>query len=460
MALGNLLPRIREAYRAEEIDATTAKYLTLATKAQQKSWLALFDDPEGHAPWGSALKAWLFGGASISASVALFDLSAYTGQIVSDLFGEERYFADAGEFWTAQKAEIDARKACYLAHGWQGVVIVPEYEHFATWDHEHVTKNKGGRVYIDIHRNGEVTFHEGYLTRKEAQRMRTGDAGGKEVSSISSAKKPELTAPLTPYVQLHRHAAVRSELARNPSMALRVMVAHAICGSPLWSVKSAEQRDRNEGTTQSVATCPAQRALDERRTALLAMLGLDPEQESIVRGYSGSGLVELMTKLTELGDSEAFEVLAYVMAETLAVGSDLIEILGPALSVDMAHHWQADQSFYDLLRDREVMTAILAEVGGDVCAHAHTHDKGKLIKAVIADHLTGSNDRPKVDHWVPRWMAFPPTAYTERGGVATVTAAERARWLAEAEAAEPELFGDESPEHGGQDAEGRCDAEP
>ena len=40
------------------------------------------------------------------------------------------------------------------------------------------------------------------------------------------------------------------------------------------------------------------------------------------------------------------------------------------------------------------------------------------------------------------------------------TFAERARWLAEAEAAEPELFGDESPEHGGQDAEGRCDAEP
>jgi ParB family transcriptional regulator, chromosome partitioning protein len=37
LALGNLLPRIREAYRAEEIDAETIRHLTLATKAQQKA---------------------------------------------------------------------------------------------------------------------------------------------------------------------------------------------------------------------------------------------------------------------------------------------------------------------------------------------------------------------------------------------------------------------------------------
>ena len=30
-------------------------------------------------------------------------------------------------------------------------------------------------------------------------------------------------------------------------------------------------------------------------------------------------------------------------------------------------------------------------------------------------------------------MAFPPSAYTARGGVATVKAAERARWIAEQE---------------------------
>src|SRR3546814_19185261 len=43
LALGNLLPRIREAYRAEEIDAETIRHLTLANKAQQRAWLALFE---------------------------------------------------------------------------------------------------------------------------------------------------------------------------------------------------------------------------------------------------------------------------------------------------------------------------------------------------------------------------------------------------------------------------------
>ncbi|MEH6759231.1 MAG: chromosome partitioning protein ParB, partial [Parasphingorhabdus sp.] len=56
-----------------------------------------------------------------------------------------------------------------------------------------------------------------------------------------------------------------------------------------------------------------------------------------------------------------------------------------------------------------------------------------------SDHLTGENDREKKESWVPRWMAFPPSAYTTRGGVGTVAAAERAKWLMEEdESSEPE----------------------
>ncbi|MCR5879450.1 ParB N-terminal domain-containing protein [Phenylobacterium sp. J367] len=45
LALGHLLPRIRNLYRREEIDVATVRSLTLASKAQQKAWLALLDDP-------------------------------------------------------------------------------------------------------------------------------------------------------------------------------------------------------------------------------------------------------------------------------------------------------------------------------------------------------------------------------------------------------------------------------
>src|SRR3546814_18816534 len=129
----------------------------------------------------------------------------------------------------------------------------------------------------------------------------------------------------------------------------------------------------------------------------------------------------------ELPDPVVMEVAAVVMAETLATGSDLIETLGANLSVDMAHYWTADAAFYECLRDREVATAILAEVGGEAVASANAKEKGKTIKGVIADCLTGENGRAKREAWVPRWMAFPPSAYTLRGGVANVKAAERDR---------------------------------
>ena len=62
------------------------------------------------------------------------------------------------------------------------------------------------------------------------------------------------------------------------------------------------------------------------------------------------------------------------------------------------------------------------------------------MKGIISNLLTGENGRDKQEAWVPRWMAFPPSAYTTRGGVSTVAAAERAKWLMEEdEPSEPEL---------------------
>ena len=59
LALGNLLPRIRQLYAREEIDRATVRHLTLASKSQQRAWLALFDDEDAYAPNGHQLKAWL-----------------------------------------------------------------------------------------------------------------------------------------------------------------------------------------------------------------------------------------------------------------------------------------------------------------------------------------------------------------------------------------------------------------
>ncbi|MGE3744715.1 MAG: ParB/RepB/Spo0J family partition protein [Sphingomonadaceae bacterium] len=430
LALGNLLPRIRQLYRAEEIDATSVRHLTMATKAQQKTWLALYDDPQSSIPKGHQLKAWLFGGASISTSVALFDLETYEGRVVKDLFEKDGYFGDLREFEDAQRAAIEARKAAYIADGWSDVVVLPDGQYFHRYEFAATPKRKGGRVYVTLAHNGEVQFHEGYLTEREAKRIAKGEAPEGQTNTT----RPEITAAMTSYIDLHRHAAVRSALAANTGVALRVMVAHAICGSPLWGVRVQDQRSRNEAITESIEGSVAEARFDERRRAVLGVLGFDPDEPSVTLGHDPrNGSSGLFLRLLELPDAVVMEVLGVVMAETLASGTGLIETIGLHLGVKMADYWVADDAFYGLVRDREVLTEVLREVGGDTVAQAHATEKGKTIKSVVNDYLTGSNDRAKVEQWVPRWMAFPPSAYTQRGGVATVAAASRAAWLAEPE---------------------------
>jgi len=430
LALGNLLPRIRTLYRSEEIDRATVRHLTLASKAQQKAWLALCDDPDAYCPVGHQLRSWLFGGQSIPVRHALFDIEAYDGLIVFDLFGEDGYFADPDAFWASQNVAIEDRRAAYLEAGWSEVIIVPASEHFATWEHEKAAKRKGGRVYADVRANGEVTFHEGYISRKEALRAErlangeTGNGGGK-------IARPEVSGPLQTYIDLHRHAAVRAGLVQHSGVALRLMVAHAIIGSPLWTVRREPQSSRNDATTESLENCRAEAVFDERRRAVLAVLDMPSDQPHLIGNWCGFGngdehdLSQLFLKLLELPDTIILEIITVLMGETLAAGSAMIEAVGLHISTDMANWWSADDAFFAHNRDREILGHMVAEVAGETVAAANRAEKTKVLKAIITDHLTGGNGRDRQDRWVPRWMRFAPSAYTSRGGVGTVTAFSR-----------------------------------
>ena len=57
LALANLLPRIRNLYRSEELDSSDLQLLTMATKSQQQAWIKLWD--KNDAPTGHQLKGWL-----------------------------------------------------------------------------------------------------------------------------------------------------------------------------------------------------------------------------------------------------------------------------------------------------------------------------------------------------------------------------------------------------------------
>jgi ParB family chromosome partitioning protein len=424
LALGNLLPRIRGLYRKGDIDAATVRHLTLASKARQRDWLALLDGENVYCPTGHQLKAWLFGGASVPVSAALFDLTSYEGEIVSDLFGEDQWFGDAASFWTAQTAAIEAKAESYCEAGWREVVVLPTGETFQSWEHERCPKRKGGKVFLAVGTRGDVTVHEGYVSRKEARKLEIGD--------VEKAVRPETSSAIRNYVDLHRHAAVRADLVGHPTLALRLMVAHAIAGSPLWNVRVEDQHAASNEIGESVRACPSEARFDEKRRAVLALLGFDAESTTVTSGYDGDhGLAGLFLRLLELPDPALFDVAAVVMGETLQAGSALIEVLGPLLGTDMAKIWTADDTLLDMIRDREVLGAMLHDVAGETVAKANETATGKVKRRIVRDCLTG-NGRAKVEGWVPKWMAFPPAAYTGRGGVPTVTRAAKVASLSAA----------------------------
>jgi ParB family chromosome partitioning protein len=188
-----------------------------------------------------------------------------------------------------------------------------------------------------------------------------------------------------------------------------------------------------------VENCASEAVFDEKRRAVLALLGFDPETPTVTGGYDGKhGLAGLLVRLIELPDPAVLDILAIVMAETLEAGSGLIELLGLLVGTGMAKVWQADDVLLDLIKDREVLGHVLADVAGAQVATANEAETGKVKRRIIRDCLTGENGRAMVEGWMPKWMAFPPADYTERGGVGTVSRAARLADLTMPAAPQPE----------------------
>ncbi len=411
LALGALLPQLRAAYRAGDIDAATIRPLTLATKTQQRAWLKLFKSKTERAPRGRALKAWLFGG-DLSTQHARFDLKAYKGKIVTDLFEERGVFADAGQFWDLQNAAIAKLREDRLASGWRDVKVLDIAERFHTWDHAPVSKADGGRLYIEVRADGEMIEHEGYLTHAERRRAERAAKGEAEAPPT---ERPELTKAAQNYVALHRHGAVQCELLSCPQLALRVMIAHALAGSTLWRVEADPLKAEKDITAESLSQSPARTAMAEEREAVLGLLGLPDNADRLVRPNGDDyRLCELLAKLMTLSDAEVMRVLSCVMAETLQSGGAVVEALGVHMEVDMSRYWAPDPAFYALLRDKAAINAMLAEIGGKSVADGNVAATAKTQKEIIAAFVTGEG-REQKPGWLPRYLRFPFTAYTQAG---------------------------------------------
>ena len=153
------------------------------------------------------------------------------------------------------------------------------------------------------------------------------------------------------------------------------------------------------------------------------LLGLDdkPGFRFLIRpSWDAPDTCALFARLLELPDQDVLRVLAFLMAETLQAGSAEVETLGHILKVDMDKWWTPDDTFFDLLRDKPMINAMLAEVAGKSTAAANITATAKVQKKIIRDCLAGAGGRKKVEGWTPRYMRFPMGSYTKRKGLPAI----------------------------------------
>ena len=210
---------------------------------------------------------------------------------------------------------------------------------------------------------------------------------------------------------------LRLELLNHPQLALRLAVAHMISGSGLWQVKPDPQRADKPEIKASVMQSKAQNDFEEKRKLILDLLGLDTDRGELVRPNGGDyQAVVILAQLLKLTDDEVLHVLTFAMAETLEAGTFLVEAVGVRTATDMSSTWQADETFLSLLAGKDVLHAILSELGGSTVADGNKGETMRVQKGIIHDYLTGSNGRSQVQNWLPPYARFPTASYTERGG--------------------------------------------
>ncbi|WP_299283312.1 ParB/RepB/Spo0J family partition protein [uncultured Tateyamaria sp.] len=407
LALGRLYAPILTAYRKGDIHARDIRILTMATTKQQKAWWALVKDEEAYVPTGQRLKDWLFGGAHIPVANAQFDVEASGLAVVSDLFGEDAYFADAEAFWIKQEEAIQMIATGYEVLGWAETVVMERGAYFATWDHQKTTMKDGGRVFITVSQQGEVTEHEGYITRAEAKRREKAD------TNVEPAPKPELTKAAQNYVDLHRHAAVRSDLLSQSGIALRLIAAHMIAGSSLWQVESDPQKTAKPEIEDSLARNVGHRRMVAQRADIKALLGMDDDTALMDTANAWSPrpcITEVFATLQSLSDDAVTRILTFLMADGLSVHSPLIDKLGEAMEADMRNHWSPEPLFFDLVRDKQVLNAMVREYAGETAADQNLTATAKTQRAILTACLDGTR-APEREDWMPYYMAFPSGSY-------------------------------------------------
>jgi ParB family chromosome partitioning protein len=227
-----------------------------------------------------------------------------------------------------------------------------------------------------------------------------------------------MSGPVAEYVRLHRHAATTATLLDHPAVALRLAVTHMLVGSYRWSVEPQKTTSRKESTTESVAQSASAVRVAEERQAVFDLLGLtEPEVcYGTPSRLATNDFAHVFASLLTQDDATVMRVMTLAMSLTLCADEDAVEAVAAAVQPDMASLWTPDDAFFDILRDKRVINAMLKEMGGKRFADGLISETGTKQKTALRNRLD-----PKVvgkdvatPDWRPRWMRSVPMHYLDR----------------------------------------------
>jgi ParB family chromosome partitioning protein len=215
---------------------------------------------------------------------------------------------------------------------------------------------------------------------------------------------------------------------------MRLMAAHALCGSSLWNVRLHSPGAVKEATLSSVEGGSAAAELVTAREGvetLFEALGAPVPR----RSGDAYHLCEMFAALLAISDVEVMQVMALAMAETLESGGPAVEAVLHACDTDPAGFWKPDEAFFDLLRDKRVITAFIANAVSPEAAAEVEDATAKAQKAQLAEALV-SRETLLDSAWMPGWMHVPPNRHIEGAACPPADAWNRIAGLFEADVTE------------------------
>lgn len=268
------------------------------------------------------------------------------------------------------------------------------------------------KVFVEVRHNGEVIFHEGYITdaedRKERKQSQIDRATEPEV-------KPEMTGPMAQFIGEHRSRNVKADLLEKPGHALRLTVALMMQGSSNFGLREHQPKAMKDYAEQSLCLASSTLALTKEREAITELLKANGEvfgdRQETSQDYR---LARTFAVLLKMSDEEVTRCLIFLVAMSLEPGTPIVEALSFVMSVDHAAYWEPEAAFYNLLRDKDCINAMLSEIGTPRLAQSMITDTAREQKNAIHNHFSGTATGKAAKDWRPRWMTTVPTRYIKK----------------------------------------------